>query len=178
MIPFLQSINKFDIIKTCDYVHEWYEPPNRTTFYLIFNIIVVILRNLASFKRSNFLIGLGIVLSTIESFSSELRKVRNEWLELDPAVRRLDLLSLLSILVFGIGYIVVRAFDLTLTVTNGAMLISPIILAGYMFIYRSKLADKDSDHVQARKEFRNFLLMTLGLILLTLVYSIFLSTVL
>jgi len=117
-------------------------------------------------------------MSTNTSLSEDFGKLRDEWMELDPTLRFLDLISIFLVALFGIGYILINVFDIKMTVSNDALLIFPLILAGYTFVLSSKLGKEEYDNSQAKKEFYILVGMTLGLVILTFIYSIILNQVL
>ena len=117
-------------------------------------------------------------MSRVTSLKENLVLLKKEWEEVDPTLRFLDLISIGLIGIFGIGYILVNVLEIIINVSNGVMLIFPLILSGYIFVLRSKLADPKADNDAARREFLMLVGITLFLVLLTFVYSILLNQVL
>ena len=117
-------------------------------------------------------------MSSKTSLKKDFSQLRDEWMELDPTLRLMDLTSIALILLFGIGYILVNVLDITMTVSNAAMLIFPLILSGYIYVLRTKLRDENKDNSEAKREFLLLVGITVGLILFTFIYSLLLNQVL
>ena len=132
---------------------------------------------LTIFNKLNFPWRIGITLSTLEGLRKDYSQLKEEWFSLDPLTRTLDIATVASIVLFGLGYILISVLKVTITVSNGVMLIFPLILAGYLFVFRSKVADPDEDNKAARREFIMLTGITITLILLTFIYGIIINTI-
>ena len=108
---------------------------------------------------------------------SDLSKLRNEIRKIDPKIKFLDLLTLVNVLLFGLGYLYVSIFDVVMISSNGALLISPLIVAGAIHIFRHSLMDPEDDHNKSRNHYFNTILIALGLIALGFIYGIVMSFV-
>ncbi len=114
----------------------------------------------------------------VTTVREELGLLKNEWDELNPTLRFLDIVAIGLIALFGIGYIIVNVLDVSMTVSNGAMLIFPLVLTGYIYVLRSKIANEEEDNSAALREFMILSGITLFLVVLTFVYSFIIQSTL
>ena len=111
---------------------------------------------------------------SIVSFSeikNDLKQASEYWTSLDPFIRILDVISLICVFMFGVGFILVDILRIHETVTNMAFLTFPIFVAGFTFVYRTKLNTEGEDFHKARMEFIKMVGIVLLFILTTFVYS-------
>ena len=102
-------------------------------------------------------------------------QLKSEWTKLDDNIKFFDLLSVGLILLFGFGFILVNLLNITMNVTNAALLIFPLILSGYIYVLRTKLEDNEVDNQTAIKEFYTLTGITIFLIVLTFIYSLIIA---
>ncbi len=115
-------------------------------------------------------------MSAWNDIKKDFSQIKDEWLSLDPAIRLLDILSLLGVIIFGLTFITVSVLEITVTLTNMAFMIYPIIISGYIFVLRVKLNDPDADKYAARKEFFSLVLLTTFLVVLGFFYAFILDS--
>lgn len=109
--------------------------------------------------------------SFVEDAKKDFNNIKTHWLSLDPLVRFLDKITLVQILLFGITFIIASGSSFSPIVTNSAMMIFPVIMAGFTFVFRSKINSNIENIEIARKEFIRFLAVILFLIVLTIFYA-------
>lgn len=109
--------------------------------------------------------------SFVEDAKKDFNNIKTHWLSLDPLVRFLDKITLVQILLFGIAFIIASGSSFSPIVTNSAMMIFPVIMAGFTFVFRSKINSNIENIEIARKEFIRFLAVILFLIVLTIFYA-------
>lgn len=108
---------------------------------------------------------------SLSEIKDDLKQASDYWTSLDPFVRTLDVISVILVFMFGIGFILVDILSITETVTNMAFLTFPIFVAGFTYVYRTKLNTEGEDYDAARMEYIKFIGMLLLFILATFVYS-------
>ncbi len=111
-------------------------------------------------------------MSVKTTIKNDYSQLKNRWKNLDPNLRFLDLMTIISILIFVVAFVLVSALDISTSVTNMAMMIFPILIGGYMHIFRRKIEAEPENFSAAKKEFVILSLVTLLLVLLTFVFSI------
>lgn len=109
--------------------------------------------------------------SFVEDAKKDFNNIKAHWQSLDPLVRFLDKITLVQILLFGIAFIIASGSSFSPIVTNSAMMIFPVIMAGFTFVFRSKINSNIENIEIARKEFIRFLAVILFLIVLTIFYA-------
>lgn len=109
--------------------------------------------------------------SFVEDAKKDFNNIKAHWQSLDPLVRFLDKITLVQILLFGIAFIIASGSSYSPIVTNSAMMIFPVIMAGFTFVFRSKINSNIENIEIARKEFIRFLAVILFLIVLTIFYA-------
>ena len=110
--------------------------------------------------------------SFVEDAKKDFKNIKGHWKSLDPKVRFLDKITLLQVLLFSVAFIVASVTKINPIVTNSAIMIFPVIMAGITFVFRSKINANIENIDDARKEFFQFLLVILGLVLLTVLYAL------
>ncbi len=111
-------------------------------------------------------------MSIVKEVKKDLGLVKNHWVELDSRIKLLDKMAVLQIFLFALGFIFVSAFEIKQTVSNSAMMMFPVVMAGIMFVYRSRLSRDINEANEARKEYILFSFLFLGLVLMTFVYTV------
>lgn len=114
-------------------------------------------------------------MSSVEGLKKDLSTIKNQWTKLDSTIKFLDILTLASIGIFTFAFFFVYFLSIPLIVTNIAFMIYPAIVAGYVFIYRSKLSDPEADHAGARKEFLWSIIVVTVIILFSFIYALLLE---
>lgn len=114
-------------------------------------------------------------MSSVEGLKKDLSTIKNQWTKLDSTIKFLDIITLVSIIIFTFSFFLVYFLSVPLIVTNVAFMIYPAIVAGYVFIFRSKLNDPEADHVGARKEFLWSITVITVIILFSFVYTLLLE---
>ena len=110
-------------------------------------------------------------MSSIEGLKKDLSTIKNQWTKLDSTIKFLDVVTIASITIFTFSFFYVYFLSVPLIVTNVAFMIYPAIVAGYVFIYRSKLSDPEVDKESARKEFLLSIVVITLIILFSFVYT-------
>lgn len=108
----------------------------------------------------------------VEDAKKDFNNIKEHWKSLDPLVRFLDKITIVQIFLFGIAFVIASGSSVTPIVTNSAMMIFPVIMAGFTFVFRSKVNSNIENLESARKEFIKFLAVIIFLILLTIIYAI------
>ncbi|MCY3411099.1 MAG: hypothetical protein INQ03_05605 [Candidatus Heimdallarchaeota archaeon] len=114
-------------------------------------------------------------MSFTEEMKKDFRVIRNYWDNLDPKIRFLDIAAIGQILLFALSFIIISAFKIDKIVSNMAMMAYPVIMAGVLFIYRSKLQkfeDNEEKKAEAYKEFMFLFILFTVMIALTFIYAI------
>ena len=114
-------------------------------------------------------------MSRVLGLKENFNQLKSEWTKLDDNIKFFDLLSVGLILLFGFGFILVNLLNITMNVTNAALLIFPLILSGYIYVLRTKLEDNEVDNQIAIKEFYTLTGITIFLIVLTFIYSLIIA---
>ncbi len=114
-------------------------------------------------------------MSSVEGLKKDLSTIKNQWTKLDSTIKFLDIMTTASIAVFAFSFFYVYFLSVPLIVTNVAFMIYPAIVAGYVFIFRSKLNDPEADHAGARKEFVWSIVVVTVIILFSFVYTLMLD---
>ena len=112
-------------------------------------------------------------MSSVNNLKNDLRQIKDHWKQLDSKVRFLDLVTIASVVLFGVSFFFIYLFDIPLIISNVALVIYPAVIAGYTFVYRSQLNDADTDHEKARKEYLWLVAVITLLVMSTFLYSIF-----
>ncbi|MHA2028479.1 MAG: hypothetical protein ACW99A_08285 [Candidatus Kariarchaeaceae archaeon] len=114
-------------------------------------------------------------MSSLENIKKDLKQVKEQWDQLDPNVRYLDIITLICVAIFAVSFFYVYIFEVALIITNALFMMFPAILAAYIFIYRSKLNDPESDNDVARKEFLTSMSIFLAIVGFSFVYYLMLE---
>ena len=112
-------------------------------------------------------------MSSVDNLKNDLRQIKDHWSQLDSKVRFLDLVTIASVVLFGVSFFYVYLFDIALIITNIAFVIYPAVIAGYTFVYRSQLSEADTDHEKARKEYVWSVTIITLIVLSTFLYPLF-----
>ncbi len=92
-------------------------------------------------------------MSVIDNIKKDFKVFYSKYSEQDPVLRSLDLLSLLSIVAFGVVFLVIRIFDIETTPANAISLVAPLVIGGLIFAFRTKIDEDGADVSKLTKEF-------------------------
>lgn len=112
-------------------------------------------------------------MSSLENLKTDLRQIKEHWYGLDSKIRFLDLITIVSVALFGVSFFLIYLFDIPLIITNVAFVIYPAVIAGYTFVYRSQLNEENADQDKARKEYLWSVVVITLLVLSTFLYPLF-----
>jgi len=80
----------------------------------------------------------------------------SKYSEQDPVLRTLDLYSLAGVVVFAILFLLARIIDVTTSPANAISLVIPLVIAGLIFGFRSKLSEGKVDGTSMAKTFLTY----------------------
>lgn len=112
-------------------------------------------------------------MSAWKTFRSDLSELKKEWSKMDSDLKYMDILSLTGVLVFGLAFVLVSAIDkISQTVSNMAMMVFPILVAGQIHVARERLSSDNKNIKKIKKDYLIFGIIITGLILMTFVQGI------
>ncbi len=114
-------------------------------------------------------------MSSLDNLKTDLQQIKDHWNGLDSNIRFLDLVTIVSVALFGVSFFLVFLFDIPLIITNVAFVIYPAVIAGYTFVYRSQLNEEDADPDKARKEYLWSVAIITLIVLSTFLYPLFIE---
>ena len=92
----------------------------------------------------------------MSSIKKDFKIFFSKYSEQDPVLRTLDLYSLAGVVIFAVLFLLSRIIDVTTSPANAITLIAPLLIAGLIFAFRSKLSEDKVDSISVAKSFLTY----------------------